>query len=154
MQRHGAVRHAAENVNYYFPQVPEAFTRTLPAECICVLLAEFSSAPEECCRVQELDPEFLVLWHGYDASRGRSALGSHRRYLSPAELCAFLVDRVADGYSFPLNPVWPIRDPGWYEVLQTMLKQSPEAPANMKAEAAGITVEELRRRKGARRGRP
>ena len=89
---HGAVRHAAENVNYYFPQ--------------------------------ELDPEFLVLWHGYDPASEASSVQTHRRYLTPEELRGFLVDRVAEGYVFPLNPAWILRDAGWYEVYEA-LRASP-----------------------------
>jgi hypothetical protein len=61
---HGAVRHAAECFNYYFPQ--------------------------------DLDDEFLVVWHSYSSS--------HRRYLSEPELRQFLIERVADGYVFPVSP--------------------------------------------------
>ena len=32
------------------------------------------------------------------------------------------------GFSFPLNPVWPIRDPGWLEVLHEL--QRHEEPAD------------------------
>lgn len=31
---------------------------------------------------------------------------------------------------FPINPVWPVRDPGWYEVFQELCKADQ---ANMKA---------------------
>jgi len=34
----------------------------------------------------------------------------------------FLLERVHEGYVFPLNPVWPVRDKGWWEILQAMLK--------------------------------
>ena len=37
-----------------------------------------------------------------------------------------------DGYGFPLNPIWPVRDAGWFEVLQA-LKSNPESSANMNA---------------------
>ena len=95
VKSHGAVRHAAENVNYYFPQ--------------------------------ELDDEFLVLWHGYDPT-----IGPQRRYLSPSELRAFLIDRVHEGYSFPLNPTWILRDEGWYDVYDALTK-SAECKASLDA---------------------
>ena len=44
----------------------------------------------------------------------------------------FLLDRTKDGYGFPLNPIWPVRDEGWFEVLQA-LKSNPESAANMNA---------------------
>ena len=34
------------------------------------------------------------------------------------------------GYSFPINPVWPVRDPGWLEVLRA-LQQHEEAASNL-----------------------
>ena len=70
----GAVRHAAESFNYYWPQ--------------------------------ELDDDYLVVWEGFHG-------GVHWRHLGPAELRAFLVERIADGYVFPLNPKWLLCDPGW-----------------------------------------
>ena len=48
------------------------------------------------------------------------------------ELRAFLLDRAREGFSFPLNPVWPVRDPGWMEVLHA-LQQQGEAAANLQA---------------------
>ena len=36
------------------------------------------------------------------------------------ELRKFLLERARDGFAFPINPVWPIRNPGWYEVLQAV----------------------------------
>ena len=47
-----------------------------------------------------------MLWHGYNDG------GPQRRYLTPSELRAFLIERVAEGYVFPLNPVWVLRDEG------------------------------------------
>ena len=42
----------------------------------------------------------------------------------------FLVERVKDGFSFPINPCWPVRDPAWYEVY-TSLKANRESVDNM-----------------------
>lgn len=58
---------------------------------------------------QELDEEFLIIWDGFDKSPWR--------YFSEGELRNFLIERVADGYTFPLNPVWPLRDQGWMDVM-------------------------------------
>jgi len=66
---------------------------------------------------QELDEEFLVVWDGYQDPPWRP--------LKEQQLRDFLQERAKDGYCFPLNPVWPIRDKGWYEVLDT-LRKSPE----------------------------
>jgi len=65
---------------------------------------------------QELDDEFLVIWENFD--------NKPWRYKDPAGLRTFLLDRIREGFSFPLNPVWPVRDAGWYEVY-TALRDSP-----------------------------
>ena len=44
----------------------------------------------------------------------------------------FLLARAKEGYSFPINPVWPIRDKGWYAVLEA-LRSSAEQKANLNA---------------------
>lgn len=64
---------------------------------------------------QELDTEYLVVWDGFEESEGKPW-----DYLDEEDLRAFLVQRVNDGFSFPLNPVWLVRDPGWYEVLEAL----------------------------------
>jgi len=69
---------------------------------------------------QELDPEYLVVWEGFN----KSVEAKPWAYLDEEELRAFLYDRIQDGYSFPLNPVWPVRDTGWYEVFNA-LEENP-----------------------------
>eukprot|EP00927_Polykrikos_kofoidii_P039723 TRINITY_DN34052_c0_g1_i1.p1 TRINITY_DN34052_c0_g1~~TRINITY_DN34052_c0_g1_i1.p1 ORF type:complete len:1293 (-),score=179.43 TRINITY_DN34052_c0_g1_i1:7-3885(-) len=61
------------------------------------------------CFPQELDNEYLVVWEGFPDKPWD--------YKSEAALRSFLVDRIREGFTFPLNPVWPIRDAGWYDVL-------------------------------------
>jgi len=73
---------------------------------------------------QELDPEFLIVWDGM-------ASPPWQRVTEP-ELRTFLLERACEGYSFPLNPVWPVRDPGWLEVLRA-LQQQPEAARNLQS---------------------
>eukprot|EP00971_Amphidinium_carterae_P032488 639981-Amphidinium_carterae.1 len=75
----------------------------------------------ECCNFyfpQELDDEFLVVWHGFK--------GKPWEYFSESELREWLVERVKEGFDVPLNPVWPVRDKGWYDVFQA-LRDSPTA---------------------------
>jgi len=65
---------------------------------------------------QELDDEYLVVWEGFE----------HKpwNYLEEDDLQDFLMDRVREGFSFPLNPVWPVRDRGWFDVWQELWRQS------------------------------
>jgi hypothetical protein len=59
---------------------------------------------------QELDQEYLIVWNGFE--------GKAWEYASEPELRSFLVERVQDGFVFPLNPVWLIRDAGWMDVMK------------------------------------
>lgn len=61
---------------------------------------------------QELDKEYLIIWEKFDTWDYKDEVGLRK----------FLFERMAEGYTFPIHPVWPIRDPGWYEVY-TQLKQ-------------------------------
>uniref|UniRef100_A0A7S4Q425 Cyclic nucleotide-binding domain-containing protein n=1 Tax=Alexandrium monilatum TaxID=311494 RepID=A0A7S4Q425_9DINO len=79
----------------------------------------------ECCNFsfpQELDDEFLVVWHGFPEKPWD--------YRTEETLRQFLLERIAEGYAFPINPVWTIRDKGWWEVMAAM-KQSKSAKAAM-----------------------
>ena len=70
---------------------------------------------------QPLDEEYLVVWEGFDKVPWR--------YLRPAELRAFLLCRVADGFVFPLNPKWILCDEGWYELYKAMCRSPAAQPA-------------------------
>ena len=73
---------------------------------------------------QELDPEFLIVWgDGFDSPPWKK--------VKEPELREFLLERAAEGFSFPLNPVWPVRDKGWMEVLRKLQTVSEEAAANI-----------------------
>ena len=74
---------------------------------------------------QELDSEFLVVW-------GDGLSDPPWKTVKEPELREFLLARARDGFSFPLNPVWPARDAGWSEVLQA-LQQNEEASANLQS---------------------
>ena len=71
---------------------------------------------------QDLDDEFLVVWDGFTSPPWKS--------FKEPELRSFLIDRCKDGYSFPINPVWPIRDNGWHDVLKA-LQSNDEGKANL-----------------------
>jgi len=68
---------------------------------------------------QELDDEYMVIMEGVDHAKPW-------RYLKEPELRQFLLDRINDGFYFPLNPTWPLRDRGWWEVWEA-LTCSPQA---------------------------
>mmetsp|Transcript_11987 Transcript_11987/g.21220 ORF Transcript_11987/g.21220 Transcript_11987/m.21220 type:complete len:748 (+) Transcript_11987:163-2406(+) len=75
----------------------------------------------ECCNLffpQELDEEYLVVWHGFPDKPWD--------YKTEEGLRKFLLERCEEGYAFPLNPVWPVRDKGWYAVYEA-LKKKPSA---------------------------
>merc|ERR1740138_1846078 len=65
---------------------------------------------------QELDENYLVVWEGYTEKQGKPW-----DYLDEKDLRTFLLERISDGFAFPLNPVWPVRDPGWWTVWQSLL---------------------------------
>ena len=74
---------------------------------------------------QELDPDFLIVWDGFGQD-------PPWRSVSEPELRRFLLERARDGFSFPLNPVWPVRDQGWLEVLEALQQGSGEQMANLR----------------------
>jgi CRP-like cAMP-binding protein len=71
---------------------------------------------------QELDDEFLIVWDKLCDSEDSQA--PPWTYVDEQGLRKFLLERASEGYSFPVNPVWPVRDSGWYEVL-TALRKHP-----------------------------
>ena len=101
----GAVRHGPECFNYYFPQ--------------------------------ELDSSFLIVWHGFtrlptpfQRQWQSSKPSAPWRYVTRDGLREFLLERICDGYTFPLNPKWVLCDPGWHEVF-ARLCSAPHAQAQL-----------------------
>lgn len=64
---------------------------------------------------QDLDPWYLVVWEGFDDLPWCP--------MNAAEVRNFLMARVKEGYRFPLNPMWCVRDEGWYELLSELRSQ-------------------------------
>lgn len=62
---------------------------------------------------QELDDEYLVVWDGFESMDGKPWA-----YKTEKTMREFLLERMADGYCFPLNPLWPVRDKGWWDVWE------------------------------------
>jgi len=96
----GAVRHGAECFNFWFPQ--------------------------------ELDKDYLIVWDGFGEAGWTPTSAGKLPWQSAKEpeLRQFLLDRAREGFSFPINPVWPARNPGWYEVLQALQKH-PDTRENL-----------------------
>jgi CRP-like cAMP-binding protein len=68
---------------------------------------------------QELDHEYLVIWDGFP---------NQWEYLDEDDMRDWLLERTKDGFSFPLNPVWAVRDIGWYEVLAALRSNITTSP--------------------------
>jgi len=62
---------------------------------------------------QELDDTYLVVWHGFEDKAWE--------YLDEDELREWLTERAHEGFVFPLNPVWIVRDIDWWDVYETMV---------------------------------
>lgn len=73
---------------------------------------------------QGMDDEFIICWNGYSDPPWRN--------VTEDELQQFLLSRAGEDYTFPLNPVWPVRDVGWYEILDA-LKSNPKAMQSLNA---------------------
>mmetsp|Transcript_35599 Transcript_35599/g.80414 ORF Transcript_35599/g.80414 Transcript_35599/m.80414 type:complete len:755 (-) Transcript_35599:285-2549(-) len=81
----------------------------------------------ECCNFyfpQELDDEYLVVWREFPDKPWE--------YKTEEQLRKWLMERIPEGYAFNLNPVWAVRDPGWYDVF-TALKKSQSATQPLSA---------------------
>lgn len=61
---------------------------------------------------QELDESYLVIWQEFEDKPWT--------HMSECELREFLLDRINEGFTFPLNPIWPVRDQGWYDVFEAL----------------------------------
>jgi hypothetical protein len=72
---------------------------------------------------QELDEEYMIIWDGYTKNDPKAQPFA---YATEPGLREFLLERAKDGYVFPVNPVWPVRDPGWYDVWKAV-KANPSS---------------------------
>jgi len=77
---------------------------------------------------QELDDEYLIVWDGFPEKPWK--------YHKEEEMRNFLLSRMDEGFGFPMNPLWPVRDQGWWEVwekcLETARGESIDARTNRK----------------------
>jgi len=70
---------------------------------------------------QELDEEYLIVWEGF--------IGKPWAYVCEQDLVDFLLARIEEDYCFPLNPVWAVRDEGWYDVFRALMESEKARPA-------------------------
>ena len=77
---------------------------------------------------QAMDETYLVVWEGFTHFYGRRH--TPWQYVSADGLREFLLARVDDGYSFPLNPKWVVCDPGWAEVFDKLCR-APHAKGQL-----------------------
>jgi len=136
MAQNGGVRHGAECFNWYFPQElddqflvvwdgfaelpaklaePEPKVEPVPSPGFYDRLMEMIG----CCASRDRDDDNATA-PAPQFAPAASAPGRRWSYLTESELREFLKERVTEGYIFPLNPAWTVRDKGWYEVLNVM----------------------------------
>lgn len=70
---------------------------------------------------QEVDDKLLVV-----ADRGEVNGNDNRlfKYMGPSELQEFMMEKLDDGFVFPLNPKWILADRGWKKVYDKMLSST------------------------------
>lgn len=69
--------------------------------------------------LQELDDQFLIMWGGF-RSKGERTL----KYVNREGLRAFLLERIPEGFMFPLNPKWLLCDEGWFDVYAALNRKA------------------------------
>jgi hypothetical protein len=65
---------------------------------------------------QELDDHFLVIGEGMSETEGLPW-----KYVNVEGLQEILMEKINQGYTFPLNPKWVLCDPGWKAVYDALL---------------------------------
>lgn len=65
---------------------------------------------------QELDDHFLVIGEGMSETEGLPW-----KYVNVEGLQEILMQKIKQGYTFPLNPKWVLCDPGWKAVYDALL---------------------------------
>jgi len=63
---------------------------------------------------QELDEDYLVVWDGFPDKPWA--------YKTEKTMREFLIERMKEGFSFPMNPLWPCAFAGWWEVWEMNCK--------------------------------
>lgn len=116
---------AKENERGFHPKVPKLGFGDPTSSRLIAFLIETTVAcgavrhGAECMNLyfpQELDEEYLVVWNEYPDKPWE--------YVTEEGCRQFITDRIDQDYACPINPVWPVRDKGWWEIMQK-LKSKP-----------------------------
>lgn len=82
---------------------------------------------------QELDEEYLIVWEKFPDKPWA--------YRSEEQMREFLLERIEDGFVFPINPVWPVRDEGYYKLFSALrhISKAKDAMHSWYPPDSGIT---------------
>jgi len=69
---------------------------------------------------QDFDNEYLIIWDQFPDMPWD--------YKSEHDLHAFLLDRIKEGYAFPVHPVWAARDTHWFSIFEELRTLSVKRP--------------------------
>lgn len=72
---------------------------------------------------QELDDQFLII---SDSLVEKEESNVPWKYVDAEELKTLLIDKIDDGFCFPLNPKWILADKGWKQVYDKMIASEDE----------------------------
>jgi hypothetical protein len=117
-----AVLHDVANDGIHHEAPPGGYGDEVSKDLIRTIVKQTAASgavrgPLECFNFHfphEMFEEFLVIWNGFD--------GQPWKVVNEADLQKFLYRRISEGYCFPMNPVWAIRDAGWYAILSSLRK--------------------------------
>ena len=82
--------------------------------CLINLFLTYSRWASECFNYffpQEIDEKFLIIFPGNEIWR----------YVNERELREILLEKIREGFTFPLNPKWLLCDPGWIALFRELL---------------------------------
>lgn len=68
---------------------------------------------------QAPDNEYLIAWDGF-GNQGARQRRTTLQYVDRRGLKEFLLARIEDGYTFPLNPLWVLCDENWWAIWESL----------------------------------
>ena len=113
LKKTGCVRHGAECFNWFFPQVRVQLA-------LRVYIAPLNSMNTNSMIAfsivfqKEIDDELLVI---------SDTLPGNVKWLkvNPQQLQEILIEKIDEGFTFPINPKWVLCDPGWRRVYDKLI---------------------------------